>query len=464
MALKSKLFAGDPRIQAIADSDSEHVKAGDRGEHVRKIQLALNAIETSGLKADGSFGPDTATAVLQFKTKRNIVNRAYQTSADAIVGKLTIVALDDELWDSKPVTGSTFLRVIAPTRPRGPKKRHALDNRAVFTVGSSGSGVRSAGGAPQLSSNRLEIVSGQTGVIEVNNAKGGWIEKSAFCFATVRDSDTKLETKSISLEKQTFEILGGQPQTTRIFFKVQRKLFGDPETTVLIVVVHNFIDPNIVPTITPHDHKPVADWAALLAVIEQPTDDATGKILHNLCKLKADPEVFVEAGGAFLIPYRHAKHHYNWYLTAGHGADIIENDNIEEWVDDDANLRDKVAGVIRENFARKSFFFAVNWTVDLYKSMDFRNTFGGIDKLFIGYNLDAQTVTISFRDIYEWHPVRKGVNDLHDDDDIRNTNSLHAALVQMKLKGAADFWMVGTATFPMSKFGLNLPKVDAVPL
>jgi hypothetical protein len=34
---------------------------------------------------------------LAYKTKRKIVNRAYQSQADNIVGKMTIRSLDDEL-------------------------------------------------------------------------------------------------------------------------------------------------------------------------------------------------------------------------------------------------------------------------------------------------------------------------------------------------------------------------------
>ena len=39
----------------------------------------------------------TQQAVLNYKRARSIINYAYQTQADAIVGNMTIAALDDEV-------------------------------------------------------------------------------------------------------------------------------------------------------------------------------------------------------------------------------------------------------------------------------------------------------------------------------------------------------------------------------
>ena len=94
MPLTSQLFRGDAALEAAANVDSAHITPGARGPHVAKIQTALNILEQGGLTTDGAYGPATATAVLNFKTKRDIVNRAYQTKADDIVGKMTMVALD----------------------------------------------------------------------------------------------------------------------------------------------------------------------------------------------------------------------------------------------------------------------------------------------------------------------------------------------------------------------------------
>ncbi len=46
---------------------------------------------------DGRYGPRTAAAVLAYKTKRAIINRAYQQTPDSIVGKMTIERLDKDM-------------------------------------------------------------------------------------------------------------------------------------------------------------------------------------------------------------------------------------------------------------------------------------------------------------------------------------------------------------------------------
>ena len=104
MALQSQLFRGEPKLEAAANSDSAHVTPGARGPHVEKIQTALNILDSAGLGVDGGYGPATATAVLNYKTKRNIINRSYQTSADNIVGKMTMAKLDEEMraHETKP--------------------------------------------------------------------------------------------------------------------------------------------------------------------------------------------------------------------------------------------------------------------------------------------------------------------------------------------------------------------------
>lgn len=97
MAVRSRLFAGDPKLEAAAASDPAHIMRGAVGDHVRKIQIALIRLAGAQLEADGQFGPRTEAAVLAFKRQRNIVNRSYQSQADAIVGKITMAVLDKEM-------------------------------------------------------------------------------------------------------------------------------------------------------------------------------------------------------------------------------------------------------------------------------------------------------------------------------------------------------------------------------
>jgi peptidoglycan hydrolase-like protein with peptidoglycan-binding domain len=101
MGLRSNFLSGDPALEACLVQDSAHVTQGAVGDHVAKIQAALNL--TAGLEIDPSernlqrYGPSTAAAVLQYKTARNIVNLTYQTQPDNIVGKMTIAALDNDM-------------------------------------------------------------------------------------------------------------------------------------------------------------------------------------------------------------------------------------------------------------------------------------------------------------------------------------------------------------------------------
>jgi peptidoglycan hydrolase-like protein with peptidoglycan-binding domain len=97
MALQSRLFSGDRLLEAAASRDADHVTLGARGEHVRKIQKALNLFGGAPIDEDGIYGRETAAAVLTYKRQRNIVNRSYQTQADDIVGKMTIASLDVEV-------------------------------------------------------------------------------------------------------------------------------------------------------------------------------------------------------------------------------------------------------------------------------------------------------------------------------------------------------------------------------
>jgi peptidoglycan hydrolase-like protein with peptidoglycan-binding domain len=101
MALTSQMFRGDQKLEACLVSDPAHVTQGGSGEHVAKLQTALTMLD--GAKIDRqemlkkTYGPSTAAAVLAYKTKRRIINPAYQTKADNIVGKMTIAALDREM-------------------------------------------------------------------------------------------------------------------------------------------------------------------------------------------------------------------------------------------------------------------------------------------------------------------------------------------------------------------------------
>jgi peptidoglycan hydrolase-like protein with peptidoglycan-binding domain len=101
LALISRLFRSDSKLEACAVSDQAHILQGAAGEHVSKIQAALLIVNGSRIDSKELtvklYGASTAAAVLAYKRKRRIINLAYQTQADGIVGKMTIAALDREI-------------------------------------------------------------------------------------------------------------------------------------------------------------------------------------------------------------------------------------------------------------------------------------------------------------------------------------------------------------------------------
>jgi hypothetical protein len=101
MPLLSRLFKGDGALEACLTQDPAHLTQGASGNHVSKIHTALLALD--GFSVDATelraarYGPSTAAGVLAYKTRRNIVNRAYQQVPDNIVGKMTIASMDKEM-------------------------------------------------------------------------------------------------------------------------------------------------------------------------------------------------------------------------------------------------------------------------------------------------------------------------------------------------------------------------------
>jgi hypothetical protein len=464
MGLQSSLFAGDARIEAIAVSDAMNVKEPDRGPHVAKIQLALNTIEGAGLTPDGAYGPRTAAAVLAFKRKRRIINTAYQQTADAIVGKMTIAALDAELAAIETPAGPIRVRVLHPTP----------DPDEVRATGTATGGVRlafalpasvlaSVGGprTPKILPGEVVLIDrGKTALIEISNATGATVTNKDPGFVSVRDPATRAPVTRIERDPQSVEVLGlhrggALIAVTRPFPPSSNVNPRDFIATVTVSVKENRPTP-YTPTMVPHDHRPTGRWRELLSQIEQPTDTSAGKALFALCATGAEPITFVNA--AKMSEFRDkpiALRHLDWYLRDGRGQDFDEDEIIAGWVKADGGLRRKVVGIIARNTAFRtgfSDFFSFDQTE--YESQDHRFAFGTLDRIDIDVDWTARTVKLWFKDSYEWHPVCPGFYHKHPDDVVRETNSLHAALVELKSQGAADFWMIGEATLPMSAFGL----------
>ena len=118
MGLQSRLFRGDPKLEAAAVSSSAHITPGAIGDHVVKIQFALTKLDGASLDQDGVYGPETAGAVLAYKQKRKIINRSYESQADNIVGIMTMASLDKEMLAQEQRPGA--VRISACQVARAP--------------------------------------------------------------------------------------------------------------------------------------------------------------------------------------------------------------------------------------------------------------------------------------------------------------------------------------------------------
>jgi peptidoglycan hydrolase-like protein with peptidoglycan-binding domain len=105
LALKSRLFQGDQKLEQAAKVHQAHIAMGASGDHVKKIQYAVSRLNGEPLEQDGKYGPLTSAAVLAYKKKRNIINSSYQSQADDIVGVMTVASLDAEIFKLEQAAG-----------------------------------------------------------------------------------------------------------------------------------------------------------------------------------------------------------------------------------------------------------------------------------------------------------------------------------------------------------------------
>ena len=113
MPLMSRTLRDDQALQACLVRDQAHVVPGSQGPHVARIQKALLLLDQSRIDPvdlrTKHYGPTTTAAVLAYKQKRRIINTAYQTSADNIVGKMTIARMDEELLTAERQNSSNVV-------------------------------------------------------------------------------------------------------------------------------------------------------------------------------------------------------------------------------------------------------------------------------------------------------------------------------------------------------------------
>lgn len=198
-----------------------------------------------------------------------------------------------------------------------------------------------------------------------------------------------------------------------------------------------------------HKHKPSGKWSVVQA---SPNSPGASLALLAACKLMEPIEL---VNTAIFVEFRDkpiALTHLNWYLSIGRGADFVEDLNIKRMLERDTSVQSEIMSRIPRSQKSGKFASSFKVTQSMYADQDLRFAFGAIDILDFEVDFDAKTISAWFQDRYEWHPVYAGLYALHPGDVARETNCVHAALVELQSSGAADFWMKGQATVPFSAF------------
>ncbi|MEM9006467.1 MAG: DUF4157 domain-containing protein [Cyanobacteria bacterium P01_F01_bin.86] len=209
-----------------------------------------------------------------------------------------------------------------------------------------------------------------------------------------------------------------------------------------------------------HNHKP-GHWAAVQADAKRkcsvdplnPSTYSENNAIHCICANLPPAQVLQVA---LVVKFRNkpiALKHLNHYLS-GSGKDFNENVNLKTLINRDPTVRQKLATKISKSNKGHVFIQQRDYT-----DQDFRYAFGGVDRVEWEVDKASGTVDIWFMDRYDFHPVGFGYKKKPGPGDIlRRTNCVHAAAVELKTSGAADYWMKGQATFPLSTFKPASPK------
>jgi hypothetical protein len=193
-----------------------------------------------------------------------------------------------------------------------------------------------------------------------------------------------------------------------------------------------------------HGHSPSGKWSTV-----QASPDSSPE-LNALCPRLSPQQLVDVAIVAKFLTKPIARAHLNWYLSTGGGRDFNEDANIKLMLTSDAGVQAAIRALLPPGRTGGVFTAFLKIEQSHYANQDLRFAFGAIDRLDFEADFSAGTLHAWFQDRYEWHPFYKGLYTAFFDDGARETNCLHAALVELKSSGAADFWMKGEATVPLT--------------
>lgn len=187
-----------------------------------------------------------------------------------------------------------------------------------------------------------------------------------------------------------------------------------------------------------HNHLPTGRWA------DVQKDSTAPSATELVCRFHSPDEVVLLARDYEMSDKPLARAHLNHFLRGG-GVDLPVN--LEDVLRRDVGVQAVLAREMRTSPLRGSVKIEQNH----YDVQDFQYAFGAIDVMEYEVNPSAGLVHVWFKDRYEFHPVGYGYTSLPGDSR-RDTNCVHAAAVELKSSGAADYWMVGDAVVPQSLF------------
>ncbi len=318
----------------------------------------------------------------------------------------------------EPHFGHDFSRVKVHTDAKAAESARAV-NALAYTVGRD---VVFGGGQyiPGTTLGRKLLAHELTHVVQQSNASGGLSLQGKL---TINPSGDAFEQEADATVER---IMAGTPTCeplTSSELAIQRATVFNPGVN--------------------HAHKPSGRWADVQA-------NPNSSFWANRACANFSPAYVVRIAIEKEFPGKPlALAHLYWYFRDGDGADFVEDEHLDQMLRTDTKVQALLAGIIPSSSGGR---FTGHVEVDQsdYQNQDFRYAFGAIDRLDFEVDFSAGVVHVWFQDRYEWHPVYPGLYDKLSGDDVRETNCVHAALVELKSSGAADFWMKGEATVPLS--------------
>jgi hypothetical protein len=194
-----------------------------------------------------------------------------------------------------------------------------------------------------------------------------------------------------------------------------------------------------------HDHPASPeDWALVQADARDRCFSTSPTVIDCICATGSPAVVFAAASAGTLTGA--AQTHFDHYESGG-GADLDVSATLSRMLHSDAGAR----GVLAEEIASRDRGH-VFIQQPHYSEPEFKNAFGGIDRVDFLVERDEGRVHVWFKDRYDFHPVGYGYEDKGAGDVMRNTNCVHAAAVELKSSGAADFWMYAYSVESLSLF------------